>query len=562
MAHGKRVRMTARQQVWAYGLIAVVAIGIFSVVSIHPLDLGADEVRRVRRDDLAVRQMLDFRATQADMQIYIEPLLARLSPLGTTFDPTQISEGGRLEALEKSQGKAAIRTLTLVGLGRNGRDITIANAGFIAGLDALGPLIGGRPTEEIVAAVAAERAAFVRVRAVTAAAAAQLREQSDLDSRQSLSHLDDGRATIQVVDAIAAILVVGAAIIVGRRARRREKRERMTALGQEYESTLQQALEMSQTEADTYKVMTRALQESVPHLQVEMLVADSSRAHFRQTFNTFGAETDEEPRSGCGVVSPLDCPATMRGRTLVFPTSSALNACPHLTGRESGALSAACVAISITGKTVGVVHATGPDGEPPSEAEIQYLETTTRRASDRIAMLRAFEKSEAQARTDPLTGLWNRRSLENRVNDLQREGSPYAVAYGDLDHFKELNDTYGHETGDQALRLFARVLRDATRPTDITARYGGEEFIIVLPDCTVETATKTLERLRERLALTVSAGRVPPFTVSFGVASSLEADSFDEVVALADQALLAAKAAGRNRTVHGRAEGSSGVRPG
>src|SRR5205085_4273935 len=103
----------------------------------------------------------------------------------------------------------------------------------------------------------------------------------------------------------------------------------------------------------------------------------------------------------------------------------------------------------------------------PTAAEIRNLETTSRRASERIAMLRAFDKSETQARSDPLTGLWNRRSLENQVRDLQREGSSYAVAYGDLDHFKILNDTHGHEAGDQALRLFSRVLRDAIRPGDI-----------------------------------------------------------------------------------------------
>ena len=164
-------------------------------------------------------------------------------------------------------------------------------------------------------------------------------------------------------------------------------------------------------------------------------------------------------------------------------------------------------------------------------------------------MLRAFEKSETQARSDPLTGLWNRRSLENQVRDLQREGTPYAVAYGDLDHFKILNDTHGHEAGDQALRLFSRVVRDAIRPNDIAARYGGEEFVVVLPDCNLKTATAVLERVRERLALALTTGRVPSFTVSFGLASSLDADTFDEVVAVADHALLAAKSAGRNRVV-------------
>jgi diguanylate cyclase (GGDEF)-like protein len=305
---------------------------------------------------------------------------------------------------------------------------------------------------------------------------------------------------------------------------------------------------MADTEIDAYTVVTKAFRESVPHLQVEMLVADSSGAHFHQTLHTADA-SETEHRCGCDVVSPIDCPATRRGHTLVFPSSQALNACPHLTGRPSGDLSAACVPISITGRSSGVVHAIGPDGSPPDQNDVSYLEMTTRHASERIAMLRAFAKSETQARTDPLTGLWNRRSLENRVRELARDATPYALAYGDLDHFKILNDTHGHEAGDQALRLFARVLKDSVRPGDITARYGGEEFVIVLPDCPTETALKILERIREQLALTLTNGRAPAFTVSFGVASSTDADTFDEVVAIADRALLTAKADGRNRTI-------------
>jgi diguanylate cyclase (GGDEF)-like protein len=203
------------------------------------------------------------------------------------------------------------------------------------------------------------------------------------------------------------------------------------------------------------------------------------------------------------------------------------------------------------------VHATGPDGAAPTERDVDYLEVTSHRASERIAMLRAFEKSEVQARTDPLTGLWNRRSLENRVRELARDGTAYALAYGDLDHFELLNDTHGHEAGDQALRLFSRVLRDSMRPDDLTARYGGEEFVVVLPGCPVDTALKVLERLRERLALVLTTGRVPAFTVSFGLASSTDGDTFDDVVAVADEGLLSAKANGRNRTVLTGASGGA-----
>ena len=127
------------------------------------------------------------------------------------------------------------------------------------------------------------------------------------------------------------------------------------------------------------------------------------------------------------------------------------------------------------------------------------------------------------------------------------DGTAYALAYGDLDNFKALNDTYGHEVGDQALRLFSNVVTDSMRPNDIAARYGGEEFVIVLPQCDANAATIILERIRENLALALTTGRVAPFTVSFGLHPA-DADTFDDVVATADHALLAAKAAGRNRS--------------
>jgi diguanylate cyclase (GGDEF)-like protein len=234
---------------------------------------------------------------------------------------------------------------------------------------------------------------------------------------------------------------------------------------------------------------------------------------------------------------------------MTFVSSQALNACPYLQNRPAGDCSATCVPISITGKTVGVTHATGPDGMVPPTEDVRYLELTSRQASDRIAMLRAFAKSETQARTDPLTGLLNRRSLENAVRELQGQGVTYSVAYGDLDRFKTLNDTHGHQAGDQALRLFAQVLRDSIRPHDIAARYGGEEFVVVFPDTGEAAAAGVLERVRERLALALIAGHVASFTVSFGVAASAPADTFDRVVAAADEALLAAKSAGRDRVL-------------
>jgi diguanylate cyclase (GGDEF)-like protein len=295
-----------------------------------------------------------------------------------------------------------------------------------------------------------------------------------------------------------------------------------------------------------YDIVGHALTDAVPDLDVELLIADSSRAHFSRVLAT---HDDPEHAAGCGVVSPRDCPAAIRAHTLIFPSSDAINACPHLKDRPSGSCSAACIPVSIAGRGVGVVHATGANRIEPTPGDVDKMEFSTRRAAERLALIRTFETSETQARTDPLTGLLNRRSLENSVRELQSDGIPYALAYGDLDFFKALNDTHGHEAGDQALRLFSRLMRDSVRPADLVSRYGGEEFVIVLPDCTTETATAVLERLREGLALSLTGGRVPAFTVSFGLASSADADTFEEIVAVADHALLAAKAAGRNRVI-------------
>src|SRR6202008_4844683 len=106
---------------------------------------------------------------------------------------------------------------------------------------------------------------------------------------------------------------------------------------------------------------------------------DSSRAHFRRALTSNG------DFDGCGVVSPHDCPAATGGQALVFPSSGALDACPYLKDRPSGPRSAAGVPVSIAGRPVGVPHAVGRDGTPPSALEMEGLNFTSRRGSDRLA---------------------------------------------------------------------------------------------------------------------------------------------------------------------------------
>lgn len=159
----------------------------------------------------------------------------------------------------------------------------------------------------------------------------------------------------------------------------------------------------------------------------------------------------------------------------------------------------------------------------------------------------------AEARTDTLTGLPNRRSfdeeLARRFDQWKRHQIPLSLLMVDVDCFKKLNDAHGHQTGDDALRLLARVLRKALREMDLAARFGGEEFAVLLPGTRLKDATTVAERLRASVAKECfrCGGKDLRVTVSLGLASVLADDEAHALVKRADEALYAAKNAGRNR---------------
>ncbi len=160
--------------------------------------------------------------------------------------------------------------------------------------------------------------------------------------------------------------------------------------------------------------------------------------------------------------------------------------------------------------------------------------------------------------TDQLTGLHNRRymarHLDNLVSQSLRSGKPLAFVIMDIDFFKLVNDTYGHDIGDEVLQEFARRISANVRGCDLACRYGGEEFVVVMPDTDVPYAYSIAERLRKSIETTpVLISRAPdklPITVSIGIAGSLgSGDSADALLRRADQALYNAKNSGRNRVV-------------
>lgn len=156
---------------------------------------------------------------------------------------------------------------------------------------------------------------------------------------------------------------------------------------------------------------------------------------------------------------------------------------------------------------------------------------------------------------DGLTGLWNRaaiaQTLEDELMRSRRQGSSLGLVMFDVDHFKGINDTYGHPAGDAVLRELAQTVRSVIRSYDSAARYGGEEFLLVLPGCDDVTAVSHAERLRKaisRLVVTTGQGEIR-FTASFGVAvAGREAGTdADSLIQAADEALYRAKRGGRDR---------------
>jgi diguanylate cyclase (GGDEF)-like protein len=162
------------------------------------------------------------------------------------------------------------------------------------------------------------------------------------------------------------------------------------------------------------------------------------------------------------------------------------------------------------------------------------------------------EQLRNQALRDGLTGLYNRRFLEEMLGrltqDAERRGVPMSAIMIDLDHFKRLNDQFGHGAGDTVLREVARVIMASLRATDVACRYGGEELLVLLPDCALDTAVQTAERLRIQIEALSDVSKGQSVTASFGVASAPETTARPgELMAVADTALYQAKKLGRNR---------------
>lgn len=230
------------------------------------------------------------------------------------------------------------------------------------------------------------------------------------------------------------------------------------------------------------------------------------------------------------------------------------------------------LAMLLLGLSMGVLAHIDPDYYPPNLELLRFelmLGTVptlifsayqisswrNRLSAQRKDLKIALEQVQQMATHDVLTGLYNRRFMQDRLEDavkrFERYGERFTVVLIDLDHFKRVNDQYGHKVGDQALMAFANASGIVLRETDIIARWGGEEFIFLLPNTAAEKALIALGRLRQTLATCTVSENVPQLRVKFssGVAVHDCVTSLTHTLERADKALYEAKSSGRDRDV-------------
>jgi diguanylate cyclase (GGDEF)-like protein len=210
------------------------------------------------------------------------------------------------------------------------------------------------------------------------------------------------------------------------------------------------------------------------------------------------------------------------------------------------------------GEIMGVLHIRY-SGENPGSRNIiaNSAKTAAEQLSLILANLRLRETLRNQSIRDPQTGLFNRRymvdSLDRELARAERSGKTVAVAMLDIDHFKNLNDGFGHAAGDAVLREWSNLLKARFRGSDIVCRFGGEEFVIILPDISVEIAHQRMEQLRQdvrRMTVREDGQTINGITISIGIAYfPAHGRTHQTLLHAADRALYQAKEAGRDCTV-------------
>lgn len=326
----------------------------------------------------------------------------------------------------------------------------------------------------------------------------------------------------------------------------------------ETQAEFAQAMQMTEDEHESHELLKRHLERSLAGSEVVVLNRNNSDDRLEATTPVTPDSPLCEPLRDA---EPRSCLAVRFGRTQeTGPERTPLLEC-ELCGRRASERST-CEPLLVSGEVIGSVlvqHA-----EPLSGIDRERIKSSVSQAAPVLANLRNLAIAELRASTDALTGLPNNRAvqenLKRMVAQALRASSGLGVAVLDLDHFKQINDTYGHDKGDEVLAAVGVALQTTIRDSDFAGRWGGEEFLILLPEVSREGALVAAEKIRKAVGRVKIVGVESAITASLGVAL-LPADGLDATTLRrnADRALYAAKAAGRNRVEGFATESTNGV---
>jgi diguanylate cyclase (GGDEF)-like protein len=308
------------------------------------------------------------------------------------------------------------------------------------------------------------------------------------------------------------------------------------------------ALQLTESEHDAHRLLRRHLERVIPQSRVTVLNLDDDSQRIQGLAPV--AADGGAPGSEVEITDPRACLAIRKARPHHGQGTAGerdLLPCPvcSLAGART-----TCEPLIVSGEVIGSVLTEHPG--PLSETDQRAIRDAVTQAAPVVGNLRNLAGAEMRAVTDGLTGLPNRRAItsamQRMVTQSLRADTTLAVLMCDVDHFKQVNDQYGHARGDEVLRSIGTVLGGSLRTIDFAGRYGGEEFLVVLSDADADSARGTAERIRAAVA----AIRLPDFdrqiTLSVGIAV-LPGNGRDAttLLAAADQALYLAKDNGRDR---------------
>jgi len=308
---------------------------------------------------------------------------------------------------------------------------------------------------------------------------------------------------------------------------------------------LQRALATAAAREDVYRMLDAACGEIFPGRRMFLTVREPGTDRLRRVAGDAGPSDSPDCAALC------DGPAGEGGKQCC--------AC-GVPGRT-------CVALTVAGRRIGVVHLDGRGDGIPARDLIDTVETIAASVQGALSNIGACERLREDSLRDALTGLYNRRYLLDvmpvEIERARRLRVPLVLAFVDIDHFKHVNDCYGHAAGDEVLCRTADVLRAGLRRVDIVCRYGGEEFVVVMPATHAEPARQRLNELRMRLrgsCLVHQERHIELPTLSIGVAEfGPRSPSAESLLRAADAALYRAKASGRDRVELACADGYCGI---